>query len=130
MDLSHIRRTNLLQLFSEFVALRMADAPADQISGLDREFAVAIQVHNSYFSGMKSGSRTIGGKLARQVETLRGKAKGWLDEPHEAPKPAELATFLRLAEQMYSSAPGLVEAMAQSMREAIAMAGASKQSGA
>ena len=90
MDLPDIRRTNLLQLFSDYVAQRMADAPSQQITGLDREFAALIQVHNTYFSGMKSGARTIGDKLARQTEVLLGKPKGWLDAVHEEAKSDEL----------------------------------------
>jgi len=78
-DRPSVRRANLLQLFSEFVSTRMAQSPSQQINGLDREFAALIQVHNTYFSGMKSGARTIGDKLARQIEVLCSKAKGWMD---------------------------------------------------
>ena len=82
-ELSVLRRVNLLQLFSDYVAKRMADAPSEQISGLDREFSALIQVHNTYFSGMKSGARTIGDKLARQVEVLCKKSSGWMAaKPH------------------------------------------------
>ena len=82
-DLPSIRRANLLQLFSEHVAQRMASAPSEQITGLDRVFAAMIQVHNTYFSGMKSGARTIGDKLARQIEQHCGKESGWLDEERQ-----------------------------------------------
>lgn len=114
-DRPSIRRANLLQLFSEFVSERMARSPSQQINGLDREFAALIQVHNTYFSGMKSGARTIGDKLARQIEVLCGKDKGWLDETHDAPaaqatdtpdQPAELREFLQMAEKAYLAAAG------------------------
>jgi len=114
-DRPSIRRANLLQLFSEFVSTRMAQSPSQQINGLDREFAALIQVHNTYFSGMKAGARTIGDKLARQIEVLCGKAKGWMDEAHgtnEAPgadnanQSAELLEFLDMAERAYVGAPG------------------------
>jgi hypothetical protein len=114
-DRPSLRRANLLQLFSEFVSTRMAQSPSQQINGLDREFAALIQVHNTYFSGMKSGARTIGDKLARQIEVLCSKAKGWMDEAHgthEVPvadsteKPAELLEFLDMAERAYVGAPG------------------------
>ena len=114
-DRPSVRRANLLQLFSEFVSTRMAQSPSQQINGLDREFAALIQVHNTYFSGMKSGARTIGDKLARQIEVLCSKAKGWMDEAHgthEVPvadrteKPAELLEFLDMAERAYVGAPG------------------------
>ncbi len=119
MDLPTIRRANLLQLFSDYVAVRMADSPAEQISGLDREFAALIQVHNTYFSGMKSGSRTIGDKLARQVEVLCKKASGWLDEPRDTAKPADLAKFLRLAEQAYLGAPESRKLLTKALRDAL-----------
>jgi hypothetical protein len=114
-DLPSVRRANLLQFFSEFVYDRMAQSPSQQINGLDREFAALIQVHNTYFSGMKSGARTIGDKLARQIEALCNKAKGWMDEVHSAhevpvtdksAKSAELQDFLAMAERAYVAAPG------------------------
>jgi len=114
-DRPSVRRANLLQLFSEFVSTRMAESPSQQINGLDREFAALIQVHNTYFSGMKSGARTIGDKLARQIEVLCSKAKGWMDEAHvthevpatdNAERPAELLEFLDMAERAYVGAPG------------------------
>ena len=74
--LPEVRRNNLLQLFSEYVQQRLEHAPSEQISGLDREFAALIQVHIKYFTGMKSGARTIGDKLARQIETFCKKSKG------------------------------------------------------
>ena len=114
-DRPSVRRANLLQLFSDFVSTRMAQSPSQQINGLDREFAALIQVHNTYFSGMKSGARTIGDKLARQIEVLCCMAKGWMDEAHvtheataadSAEKPAELLEFLDMAERAYVAAPG------------------------
>ena len=113
-DRPSVRRTNLLRLFSEFVSERMANSPSQQINGLDREFAALIQVHNTYFSGMKSGARTIGDKLARQIEVLCSMDKGWMDEPHGLPdghvtdkveKTSELMDFLALAEKVYLTAP-------------------------
>lgn len=118
-DLSAIRRSNLLQLFSGHVAHRMASAPSEQITGLDREFAAMIQVHNTYFSGMKSGARTIGDKLARQIETLCKKGTGWLDEPHEVEKADGLLRFLRLAEKVYLAAPAARKDLARAMRDAM-----------
>ena len=119
MDLSEIRRTNLLHLFSDYVAERMANAPSQQITGLDREFAALIQVHNTYFSGMKSGSRAIGEKLARQIETLLRKPKGWLDAVHEDAKPEDLKKFLQLAEKAYLAAPLARKGLAKALRDAM-----------
>ena len=119
VDLPAIRRSNLLNLFSEHVARRMADAPSEQINGLDREFAALIQVHNTYFSGMKSGARTIGDKLSRQIETLCHKPRNWLDEPHDVARPAGLAAFLQLAERAYLGASGARKTMAKALRDVL-----------
>lgn len=119
VDLPATRRSNLLNLFSEHVARSMADGPSAQINGLDREFAALIQVHNTYFSGMKSGARTIGDKLARQIETLCQKPKHWLDEPHDATRPAGLAAFLQLAERAYLGAPAARKTMAKTLRDVL-----------
>ncbi len=118
-DLPTVRRANLLQLFSDHVAQRMATSPSEQITGLDREFASIIQVHNTYFSGMKSGARTIGDKLARQIETLCSKQAGWLDEPHEFSKPDGLMKFLALAERAYLAAPAARKELQRAMRDAM-----------
>ncbi len=117
--LPEVRRTNLLQLFSAHVSQRMANAPSEQISGLDREFAALIQVHNTYFSGMKSGARTIGDKLARQIETLCTQEKGWLDQAHGADQPEGLAKFLQLAERAFLAAPAARKELAKALRDAI-----------
>jgi len=51
---------------------------------------------------MKSGSRTIGDKLARQIEVGCDQTKGWMDVPHNAAvqpdapvanKPVDLLAF-------------------------------------
>lgn len=118
-DLPSIRRCNLLKLFSVYVAQRMASAPSQQITGLDREFAEMIQVHNTYFSGMKSGARTIGDKLARQIETLCKKNGGWLDDSHEEEKTGGLVKFLQLAEKVYLATPDARKDLARAMRDAM-----------
>ena len=119
MDLPEIRRSNLLHLFSEHVTQRMAHSPSQQISGLDREFAALIQVHNTYFSGMKSGARTIGDKLARQVETLSKKCPGWLDEPREVDQSADLRKFLQLAQKVYLAVPAARKDLTKILRDAM-----------
>ena len=127
-DRPSLRRSNLLQLFSEFVSERMAQSPSQQINGLDREFAALIQVHNTYFSGMKSGARTIGDKLARQIEVLCSKAKGWMDEDHIAcattppatpDRPVELLEFLSMAERTYWAAPDSRDNLLQMMDDVL-----------
>jgi hypothetical protein len=127
-DRPSIRRANLLQLFSEFVSTRMAQSPSQQINGLDREFAALIQVHNTYFSGMKSGARTIGDKLARQIEVLCSMDKGWMDVVHgvheatvtdNGDQSAELLEFLTLAEKAFMAAPGSRAKLFKVLRDAL-----------
>ena len=127
-DRPSVRRANLLQLFSEFVLTRMAQSPSQQINGLDREFAALIQVHNTYFSGMKSGARTIGDKLARQIEVLCSLDKGWMDDVHgvheataadNANQSAELLEFLTMAEKAFMAAPAARAKLFKVLRDAL-----------
>jgi len=105
MSTSPIRRQNLLVLFSEFVAAVQAQDPSRNIAGLDKAFAAQLQIHNTYLSGMKSGARGIGERLARQIEAACSKPRGWLDEEREALAQAKpdrgLQRFMELAEQAY-----------------------------
>ena len=127
-DRPSVRRANLLQLFSKFVSTRMVQSPSQQINGLDREFAALIQVHNTYFSGMKSGARTIGDKLARQIEVLCSMDKGWMDDVHgvheatsadNANQSAELLEFLTMAEKAFMAAPGSRAKLFKVLRDAL-----------
>lgn len=123
MDISQVRRANLLLLYGEFITTRTAQAlaadPSAKPVGLDMEFASQIQVHKSYLSGLKSGGRQIGPKLARQIESLCGRPKGWLDLAHEPARPAGLDRFLHLAERAYLQAPGERTALTRALRAAI-----------
>jgi hypothetical protein len=100
MDIAQIRRENLLLLFSEFIAAECPKNPTGTTKGLDGLFAAKIQVHNTYFSGMKKGARGIGDKLARQIEANTGMKKGWLDEVHDT-RSKDLERFLALAERAW-----------------------------
>lgn len=101
------RRTNLLALFAEFVAERQANDPTGSVVGLDKAFALHLEVNNTYLSGMKSGARSIGDRLARQIEVKCNKPKGWLDAEHQdesSAQPRGLSTFLARAEAAYRAA--------------------------
>lgn len=104
MDIAQIRRANLLKLYAQFVAEQQAASPDAKLVGLDGAFSAKLMVHNTYWSGMKSGSRQIGDKLARQVEVLAGVPKGWLDIEHDPVNSAELQRFLDLARKAYLAA--------------------------
>lgn len=83
-DLAQVRLDNALALFDEFVRQTARHAAAATLRGLERRFAERVQIQPSYWSQIKSRSRQIGERLARQFEHLCHKPRGWMDLPHEA----------------------------------------------
>lgn len=81
-DVAAIRLDNALALFDEFVRSTVKNADAATLRGLERRFAERLQIQPSYWSQIKSRSRQIGERLARQFEQCCGKPAGWMDEPH------------------------------------------------
>jgi hypothetical protein len=92
-DVAQIRLDNALALFDEFVHATVKHADAATLRGLERRFAERLQIQPSYWSQIKSRSRQIGERLARQFEQLTHKPPGWMDQPHGAgaPLPATAA---------------------------------------
>ena len=87
-DLAQVRLDNAMALFEEFVRATARHADAATLRGLERRFAERVQIQPSYWSQIKSRSRQIGERLARQFEHLCHKPRGWMDLPHEAPATA------------------------------------------
>lgn len=83
-DVAKIRLDNALLLFDEFVRQNVKHADAATLRGLERRFAERLQIQPSYWSQIKSRSRQIGERLARQFEQLCHKPYGWMDQPHGA----------------------------------------------
>jgi hypothetical protein len=83
LDLAQLRLDNALALFEEFVRQTARHADAATLRGLERRFAERVQIQPSYWSQIKSRSRQIGERLARQFEVLCHKPRGWMDQPHE-----------------------------------------------
>jgi hypothetical protein len=83
VDLAQVRLDNALRLFDEFVRATARHADAATLRGLERRFAERVQIQPSYWSQIKSRSRQIGERLARQFEQLCHKPHGWLDVPHD-----------------------------------------------
>jgi len=81
-DVPRIRHDNALLLFDEFVQAQVKHPDAATLRGLERRFAERLQIQASYWSQIKSRSRQIGERLARQFEHLCQKPRGWMDEPH------------------------------------------------
>jgi hypothetical protein len=81
-DLAQVRLDNALALFEEFVRATARHADAATLRGLERRFAERVQIQPSYWSQIKSRSRQIGERLARQFEVLCHKPRGWMDVPH------------------------------------------------
>jgi hypothetical protein len=83
-DLAQVRLSNALALFEEFVRATARHADAATLRGLEGRFAERLQIQASYWSQIKSGSRQIGERLARQFEQLCKKPVGWMDQPRGA----------------------------------------------
>jgi hypothetical protein len=81
-DVAQIRLANALILFDEYVRSTVSHADAATLRGLESRFAERLQIQPSYWSQIKSRSRQIGERLARQFESLCRKPYGWMDEPH------------------------------------------------
>lgn len=82
IDLAQVRLDNALLLFEEFVRQTAKQADAATLRGLERRFAERVQIQPSYWSQIKSRSRQIGERLARQFEVLCHKPRGWMDLAH------------------------------------------------
>ena len=105
-DLAQVRLDNALALFEEFVRATARHADAATLRGLERRFAERVQIQPSYWSQIKSRSRQIGERLARQFEHLCHKPRGWMDVPHGAGAPELLAGLApREAQAADESAP-------------------------
>jgi hypothetical protein len=83
-DVAQTRLDNALRLFDEFVQATVKHPDAATLRGLERRFAERLQIQPSYWSQIKSRSRQIGERLARQFEQLCHKPVGWMDLPHGA----------------------------------------------
>lgn len=90
-DVAQVRYQNVLALFDEFVRQNVRNADAATLRGLERRFAEHVLIQPSYWSQIKSRTRQIGERLARQFEQRCKKPIGWLDLDHGA-SPAALAT--------------------------------------
>src|SRR5206468_4840916 len=83
-DVASIRLDNALALFDEFVRATVKHPDAATLRGLEGRFAERLQIQPSYWSQIKSRSRQIGERLARQFEHLSHKPPLWMDQPHRA----------------------------------------------
>ena len=90
-DVASIRLDNALALFDEFVRNTIKHPDAATLRGLERRFAERLQIQPSYWSQIKSRSRLIGERLARQFEQCCQKPVGWMDAEHGAAQPGAVA---------------------------------------
>ncbi len=81
-DVARIRLDNAHALFDEFVRATVKYPDAATLRGLEGRFAERLQIQPSYWSQIKSRSRQIGERLARQFESLCHKPHGWMDVAH------------------------------------------------
>ena len=92
-DVASIRLDNALALFDEFVRNTIKHPDAATLRGLERRFAERLQIQPSYWSQIKSRSRLIGERLARQFEQCCQKPVGWMDAEHAAQAPGAVAAL-------------------------------------
>ena len=90
-DVARVRLDNARLLFDEFVQAAARQPDAATLRGLEKRFAERLQIQPSYWSQIKSRSRQIGERLARQFERQCHKPAGWMDQPHTASAPATAA---------------------------------------
>jgi hypothetical protein len=86
LDLAQVRFDNAMALFDEFVAQTVKNPDITVLRGLERRFAEQVLIQPSYWSQIKSRSRQIGERLARQFEARCRKPVGWMDHVHGAGK--------------------------------------------
>jgi hypothetical protein len=99
-DISETRYRNALRLFDEFVTQHVKSPDAATLRGLERRFAEQVLIQPSYWSQIKSRSRQIGERLARQFESRCRKPPGWMDAVHDGPATAAPGYALRAPEQL------------------------------
>jgi hypothetical protein len=104
-DVAQIRLANALALFDEFVYATIKHPDAATLRGLEGRFAERLQIQPSYWSQIKSRSRQIGERLARQFEQLCHKPPGWMDEPHGIAAPGTARTAAAPARSAEVEAP-------------------------
>ena len=83
-----LRLRNALTLYKDYAVANLAKgAPA---LGMESAFAAHLAINSNLWSQIKGG-RSIGNKLARQLESRTNKPSGWLDIEHQStePDPAE-----------------------------------------
>jgi hypothetical protein len=105
-DLAQIRFQNALALFDEFVHNTVKHPDAATLRGLEGRFALRVQVQPSYWSQIKSRSRQIGERLARQFEQLCHKPHGWMDQIHSHPIASTADTAATPAKAQGNDSPG------------------------
>ena len=91
IDVGQVRFDNALALFDEFVQATVKHPDAAALRGLERRFAERVLIQPSYWSQIKSRSRQIGERLARQFEQCCHKPHGWMDVPHGPAAPFNAA---------------------------------------
>lgn len=103
-----VRRENFLSLYADFLRQQQQLDPEASVSGLSKAFAEKIQIAGSSFSSIKTGARSIGDKVARQIEANLRIEQGSLDVPRSvnqatlaAMSDADVADFLEKAKKTY-----------------------------
>lgn len=86
MGTAEVRLHNALVLRDQHVRRWVALSDARAHSP-ESSFAQSVGLNASHWSQIKRGHRHIGERLARQIESLGGLPRGYLDSEHSAPTP-------------------------------------------
>jgi hypothetical protein len=101
-EFAHLRHMNVLTLYQRFIEKRIAEGTPPL--GAETAFAQSLEISPSLWSQIKN-NRSVGDKLARQIEQHARQMPGWLDEEHQvrAPDPKEDA-FVELCRSAWRGA--------------------------
>lgn len=103
MAASEFRRTNLESLIQEYGTIERLSDLSDQSP--------------SYISQVRNGTRNMGNKVARKVESELGLPAGWMDLDHQGQRPTdtvpvELTYFRKLSREQREAVVLILRSMA------------------
>ena len=104
-DLAQLRFDNAIALFDEYVFNTVKNPDAATLWGLERRFAERLGIQPSYWSQIKSRSRQIGERLARQFEERNQKPSGWMDRVNPGHAPSSSAAAVATPTDTAPSTP-------------------------
>lgn len=103
-----VRLRNFMFLFKQFSEDRKRKWPDEPDRGMLKRFAEHLELNPIYLSNVKTGSKKIGVKTARQIEARMNQKPGWLDTDHSHTVPKmdeDEAAFVNSVVSAYRQCP-------------------------